>query len=913
MKKTILYSSVVVLLLTVIIAGFFYIHNQKKYDSNALMAIPINVECVFKFNSIKDLHTSLESKSGMYKEIKNSGILNDFYQVYSLVDSIMEARDIDFEIDKSITCATKLVGKTSVDILYVLELDNLKELKSLKNLVSECLSAYSIKKKSYSGEEVFFYTKGVNRYVISYVKGLFIMSKSVICVENAIRQINSENNLLSLPSFNKVQKTVDENSDLVLFVNNGNISKLVKLWSASKYFSFINKIDNWGSWTGLDIDFDDEGIFLNGFSSSSNNKFELFDVLSHQESVETSLLDDIPSGTATFAILSLSDVRKYREDMIKYRGKLGRLNRHRRQIIELNKKFSCKFEDKFYSFFSGEAAQLSLSVNSIAVNGNKISIFKSIGQEKLKSEMLGMLKTLAENEKKSLSYYTKTVKIDRELSYKLYKMPFKDIPYRIMGDLFYEAPSNYFVIVGNNLVFGSSVKVLSDYLHAYSLKKSILDDSSYSETNNRFSDKSNYIFYANTYFSLPLLKSYFNPVQQRSIKNNKDCLTKFNSVGYQLASANSMVYNNLFALYSEDKEQRPQTEWESGLEADAIMKPAIVKNHKTGETEIIIQDANNNVYLINSLGRILWKQPIEGRINSDIHQIDVYRNKKLQYLFSTKSRVYLIDRNGNNVGKYPIKLKSPTTQGLSVFDYDNTRKYRIFVPSVNRKIYVYDANGRIVKGWAFKTAENEITSKVHHYRVKTKDYIVFKDKFKVYILSRRGQSRAKSKYHKLSNNDIVFVDGKSPHLLVTDINASVYNIGFTGSVKKLSSYKKISAKHLFTAADIDNDGKQDYIFVDGKRMLVYSSEDKIIDVEFKGVINEKPSIYTFSRMKKMIGIVESNNNKVHLIDKKGNNYSGFPVSGDKPFSITFMSGKIAGFYMFVGSGDKSLYKYRVQR
>jgi len=913
MKKTILYIASILVLLLIIIAGFLYISDQKQYENNSLDAIPINSEFIFKFHSVNNLHSALEGGKGMFKDLKETKICSDLNKLFINIEKYLEQNNIEIDTDKELTCATKLVGKANVDLLYIVELDNHKELKSMKNFVDIYFSKFIKSTKTYSGEKIMIFSQNENKYHIAYVNGLMLISKSVIFLEDAIRQTKAKNKLLTLSSFVEVQKTMDKNADINIFINNSNSSKIVKLWGERKYFSFLTRIDNWGDWTGLDVDIDKDGFSLNGFTSSSNNKFELFDVLSNQNSVETTLLDAIPSGVASFSILSLSNTSKYRDDMIKYRGKRGRLNIYRKGLIELNKKFGCKFEDKFYSFFSGETALMSMSINSINVNANKIAIFKSIGEGKLTTVMMEMLNRIASNNKRSLDYYSTKVKIDRELSYKVYRLPYGDIPYRIMGNLFYESPSRYFVIVNNNLVFGGSVKVLTEYLHAINLNKSVTDDSRFKESHKRFSDKGNFMFYANTVSSFSQIKHYFNTNRQKEINKNKDYFNKFHSVGYQLASANSMVYNNLFVLYSDNIVQKPQTEWESGLDANVAIKPALVKNHKTNETEIFVQDEANNVYLINSLGRILWKQPIDGRINSEIYQVDKYKNKKLQYMFSTRKKIYLIDRNGNNIGRFPVLLKSPTTHGMTVFDYDKNRKYRIFVPSVNKKIYLYDIEGNIVKGWRFNKSENPITSKINHYRVGKKDYIVFKDKFKVYILDRRGNKRAKtSKYLKLSDNELVLVNKKSPYLLLTDKSATIYKVSFSGKITKVRSYKNISSQHLFTSADMDNDGSQEYIYADNNSLTVYSGDKKIIDVKVNGQIKSTPSIYTFSSTKKMIGFVDNDNYKAYLINKRGKNYSGFPVSANNPFSITFMRGKNIGFYMFVGSRDKGLYKYRVQ-
>ena len=108
-----------------------------------------------------------------------------------------------------------------------------------------------------------------------------------------------------------------------------------------------------------------------------------------------------------------------------------------------------------------------------------------------------------------------------------------------------------------------------------------------------------------------------------------------------------LLYSNILPLRTEEVEQKQaQIMWQTRLDARMSMKPAIVVNHNTGERELFVQDEGNTIYLINDVGRILWKLPIEGRINSEVYQVDMFKNGKLQYLFSTPSHLYLIARNG---------------------------------------------------------------------------------------------------------------------------------------------------------------------------------------------------------------------------------------------------------------------------
>ena len=93
--------------------------------------------------------------------------------------------------------------------------------------------------------------------------------------------------------------------------------------------------------------------------------------------------------------------------------------------------------------------------------------------------------------------------------------------------------------------------------------------------------------------------------------------------------------------------------------------------------------------MISADAKILWSAPVSGPVLSDVFQIDLYRNGKIQYLFNTKEKLYLIDRNGNSVSGFPVVFDSPATNGVNVFDYDNNRKYRYFIAFENRTVKAF--------------------------------------------------------------------------------------------------------------------------------------------------------------------------------------------------------------------------------
>ena len=132
---------------------------------------------------------------------------------------------------------------------------------------------------------------------------------------------------------------------------------------------------------------------------------------------------------------------------------------------------------------------------------------------------------------------------------------------------------------------------------------------------------------------------------------------------------------------------------------------------------------------------------IGNSILGNVHQIDMFNNNKLQYIFNTKDSIYAIDRNGNYVAPFPLKSKYPMSVPLALFDYDNNENYRILVPMKNELI-MYDKKGKIVSGWEFTSTNSNITNTPEHYQIFNKDYIVISEENgQINLLNRKGQAR----------------------------------------------------------------------------------------------------------------------------------------------------------------------------
>jgi hypothetical protein len=292
--------------------------------------------------------------------------------------------------------------------------------------------------------------------------------------------------------------------------------------------------------------------------------------------------------------------------------------------------------------------------------------------------------------------------------------------------------------------------------------------------------------------------------------------------------------------------------------------------------------------------------------------IDYFRNGKYQLLFAGKNYLHLLDRNGNYVERYPVKLRSPATNTLALFDYDNNRDYRLLIAGEDKLIYSYDREGSIVKGWTpFRTNE-KVTAPVNWFRVSGKDYLVVADETSLYFIDRQGKPKLtlKEPVTVAANSAIRLVPGRDPCLVCSSPDGTVMNIFFDGSVKRFS-FVKVSGDHSFDIFDVNGDGFGEYIFIDRGILYLYNhNRTEVFTRQFGSKDLGGPISFIFSADERKIGLFDIDRNLIYLIDGEGRTMAGFPLTGASMFSIGKLSDK-SGWHLIVGGTDRFLYNYKL--
>ncbi len=919
LKKT-LTTLLILFLLSIIVLGYLYLQKQKEYKGvDPFSAIPVNSEMIIQFESLEQLISKLENNTGAWRELSKFDKIANINQNIEFVDSLLTFFDSEgaLSLDRSFTMASHLQGKNEIEYLYILPItDYLEEKKIQKSIINWVGLETPVTERVYHNTKLFSIplkdpkAKGIH---FAFSKGLLVASRSMLLVENSIRQLSTENSISKSKGFEQIKKTIGKNVDANIFFNLKTYPKQISLSLDKKYSKFIRNYTNLANWTELDLSFRNRIILLNGFTYSDPQQGNLMNLFLQQEPVKMEMESIIPSSTSILSILGINDPLLHKGKYRKFLDQMGNLSQYQRNINNSKKKTGVNYEDAIYSLIYKEVGL----AFSEGLTNKRFTIIRTKSASIAKEKMLKMITGYAKKQQRTLAYYKRTYQLDKETSFDIFRLPEDRIPEKLFGSFFTDASSSYFTFIENYMIMGPSIASLSEFIQESVLGKTLDTNQNYQENKEYLSNKANFFFYTSTPKANAFISSFLNADLQKEIKNHKESVNKFQAIGFQLSSNRNLIYNNLFIEYDPVLELAPQTDWESRLDTCFVHKPYLVQNHYSKENEILVQDINNQLHLLNPSGRVLWKKELESQIIGKVHQIDFFRNGKLQYLFTTKNRLHLIDRNGNNVNNYPLKLKAETVRGVSIFDYDKNKNYRFFIPCKDRKIHAYTKDGKSLTGWNPAKAENEITCEIQHFRIKNKDYIVYADKYRFYILNRRGQERIKPKaqFSKSVNNPFYLekaVDNSSDRLVTTDNNGNIYYCYLSGKVEK-KSFEQFSENHFFTVADLNSNGRKEYLFADHNYLKIFNSAGKrTLNQEFNSEISFQPNVYHFSKNNAEIGICLEDENKIYLIDPSGNNHKGFPLKGNTEFSIGFSKTGKKSFNLYVGDNRNFLLNYSVQ-
>jgi hypothetical protein len=904
-KKT---AIVLVGLLAVVlaVAAYFIRKDKQVVIVDPWVAIPSDAFFIIETPDFPELLTSATDRNGITSRLSGMRWAASLVDAAAVIDSITGSREMrELISNREVLLSFHVTGQGRVAILGILSTGTSVSSHRLIQLC-ERSGAEVTDTRELGGAKLFVVTYGKgNKKItvhIAMTSGIIVVSTSETLVANALNNKSSGSDIRHQQGFAPVVSASGKDSDNI-YILFRNLPRFIQSFIVPDDITPVSSV---AIAAGGDLTAREDGLFISGFQSTAGAG-QGADRLSDVAAEECGVHELLPQGTLSYRTI---------------------MKRAKLSGETASDPASINATDLALSLSPFTGNEVTVATISSDEEEEKVMLFRmtdrQAAENMLRERLAAKYRSMGLRETSFITYLNSNV----EEGGVIYKMPFTGVASVLSGETAGGDSDSWVLFCRSYMVLSGKSEALVTIKKMSDSDNTLINDPDFREMEKTLPTKSSFLFYS----SASALRSLVDPFLTRAASQTLTdrSFAGIDGVGLSLTPSNGMIYTSFSVRYSDRYQQAPQRKvgaaatpgadtlrtadldlaWRVKLDGEPSVKPFFFMNHNTGATEIFIQDQKNTIYLISASGKILWKAPIREQIKGDIYMIDYYKNGKNQLLFSGKDYLHLIDRNGNYVDKYPVKLRSPASNSLAVFDYESNKEYRLFVAGEDRKIYVYDRAGSPVRGWNLFTTRGVVTNPVVFFRVRGKDYLFVADKQAVYILDRTGNIRIghQEPLRKAVGSHIRLTGEDQQALIFSAPDGTLIRLYFDGSVKS-QSVATFSEGHSSDFIDINADGKTDYIFIDNGMLHVYdNSGSEMYSKAFGSYSLIGPEVFSFSASDRKIAVYDSGKKMIDLTGRSESSATGFPRRAGQYYNIGRVTNK-STWNLLINQNDGYLYNY----
>ena len=885
MRTKIVTIIVLVVFATTALAYYFYFFGKEKLEVTEIT--PGGSVALLSVNNLEKVIKDLEG----YDWWESVNDLPYLHQVLNEVEALRELKaqgklqsqltSLPFALSFHVTSSDKL------EVLYFVKSKGFQwkssNLQALLRLWKEN-EEISFKERLYGDEVIVEFEIDGKPYALLIYEDYLVYTTNALLIEDVVRTINGDATSLAQK---KEGKTGSSKHEINLLVNLERLNDLYRVFV--KNTASINDLKQKGV-ADLKVTFGENALLLTGFSSTESNK-----KLGEREETRFYEKYYLPEEILSVKIYGLPTHQNISNDSLLHSFDLR----------------------KFYSLHQGSVSLVDMDLNQQLKDR---AILAHVNNALETSHFMSSLARDMSADEDDSVYQESFMEVP--ISF----LGEKEIPSQIYGDEFTGFDQSYYAVFNDHLIIGNSIDAIKTILSAYD------DENTWGRITHRrqFLDNliaSNYAKVVNFQLIREQLMTDLKPKWASLNEENPILFETIDLLAFQLSNATQGNYTVAQMIFNESvPTERIEENSPSPLElianvfADTTIstRPFVVKNHITSRQEILFQDISNRLYLIGKDGSLRWKKQLDGPIRGGVHQIDFYKNKKLQYFFIADSLMYVIDRNGNAVEDFPRVLSTelPLT-GTRVIDYDNSKRYRYTAVDRRGNIYLYDKSGELLEGWDPREGKGILLDVPVHVRVRGKDCFVFVQRNGIiHMTNRRGETYPGFPFD--TNNRLagdVFLqrgtDFNRSRITVTGEGGEIITIDFKGRVKtKKQLFKPNVASRFELVVDEMNTG---YVILrkDANKVVCYNTTgENLFEYPIANTNQLACRFYNFRNDSEVYTFRNTESGEVSILDKNGKLKAQLPSTTDNPLGIVYYQTR-SEYEVFVNFGNQfALYRLK---
>lgn len=517
-------------------------------------------------------------------------------------------------------------------------------------------------------------------------RNILLLSTSDVLTKSSARHIEKGISVLDSDGFADCAEASGGSENTVYF----SCSEIGKFFTGIadravyRYADFLKKFSGWSCFSVVQSG--QEHLRLDGTFFSDRGVEDFVNVFKGYSPVRSEVASVLPSYTIFFASLPLGDVSSYISSADAFADGAGRLGKIEADRSQLQKR----------SGISPVQWASTLGVKEVAA-----AFFKAGGDvEKV------LLMKMGSNDMDTV-FRDVDPSSGRDSSPKVCAYPYGGFAASVFGPFFSLPDESRFTYIDGWIVVGSEAAV-SEYVAGRALEYPLSAYVSDAAIQPDFMTGDKYfVSYLSVAEGSGVLADIFN-------RSYSAALEKY-SGGYSYVPLSFCIARDKSGGVSASAETfRVQVMKSKApvFERDTVVTvskgPFKVKNSGTGKMNLFYQQDNMYLCLKEVGGKGLWGVEFHSPICGNAGTIDYFANGKLQILFASGSKLYLIDRLGRYVSPFPVDLGKDILLGPGIYDFNGNRKYNVMILHKDNTIEMYNLQGRRPQQWKTITAKETI-------------------------------------------------------------------------------------------------------------------------------------------------------------------------------------------------------------
>ncbi len=504
-------------------------------------------------------------------------------------------------------------------------------------------------------------------------RSLVLMSTSETLVKSSKRHLEKSVSIMDAAGFADASAKV-AGAD-VMFISNSHAKSLMGGMFAKKYAAHHPFVAGMAQWTVADISKSDvSGTYMTMAPVFGNDPSEFMTVLDRSEQGASKISHILPSYTISALTLPMKSVEPYAAAYQAYMDSKQSLQSFKKRQRDLATRAGVSPEDFFRKLDVREVAKASF------ITGGKLEevILIRLGNE----DPLLFVGT----ENKSFKNYTPAI----------HAWPYASFVSSVFGKYFDVKDESCFTYM-NGWVVAGSLKAVEDYVTGKALSYSLLEYMADAGQKDMLSSDASMIAYYSFTENQGGGKDIFADSFAGFMKRfHGDC--DYCPVVMTLADGKGGLRMNVqMPRLTMMRTKAP--EFVRDTTVVVPQGPFTVMNSGTGKPNVFYQNSHGSLCLQEEGGKGLWGVPFDGKLCGTAQNVDYFANGKLQILFGSGSRIYMIDRLGRFVGGFPVDLGKEILIGPDVYDFNGTNAYNIMVLHKDNTIEMYNLKGKRPSSW----------------------------------------------------------------------------------------------------------------------------------------------------------------------------------------------------------------------